>query len=101
MNRESQREGLYRIGKWPIKQREGWLLGGVMSSRGRYATPAEFPPHDGTPYRRLHVRCKVWEMSIAQGPFSVAPCETLALRFATFASPYVVLYPLRQVRPGS
>jgi hypothetical protein len=26
----------------------------------------------------------VWEMSIVQGPFSVAPCHTLALRFANF-----------------
>jgi hypothetical protein len=31
---------------------------------------------------------KVWDLSIAQGPFSVAPCQTLALRFATFASLY-------------
>ena len=27
-------------------------------------------------------------MSIIQGPFSVAPCQTLISRFATFASPY-------------
>ena len=26
----------------------------------------------------------VWDLSIVQGPFSVAPCQTLALRFATF-----------------
>jgi hypothetical protein len=25
-------------------------------SRGRFATPADFPQHDGTPYRGLHVR---------------------------------------------
>jgi hypothetical protein len=30
----------------------------------------------------------VWGLSIVQGPFSVAPCQTLALRFATFPSPY-------------
>jgi hypothetical protein len=32
-----------------------------------------------------------WDLSIVQGPFSVAPCqtlETLALRFATFSSLY-------------
>jgi hypothetical protein len=29
---------------------------------------------------------KVWDLSIVQGPFSVAPCQTVALRFATFAS---------------
>jgi hypothetical protein len=28
----------------------------------------------------------VWDVSIVQGPFSVAPCQTLTLRFATFAS---------------
>jgi hypothetical protein len=29
---------------------------------------------------------KVWDLSIVQGPFSVAPCQTVALRFATFSS---------------
>jgi hypothetical protein len=29
-----------------------------------------------------------WDLSIIQGPFSVAPCQTLTLRLATFASPY-------------
>jgi hypothetical protein len=29
-------------------------------------------------------------LSIVQEPFSVAPCQTLASRFATFSSPYVV-----------
>ena len=28
----------------------------------------------------------VWGLSIVQGPFSVAPCQTLALRFASFSS---------------
>jgi hypothetical protein len=28
----------------------------------------------------------VWDLSIVQGPFSFAPCQTLTLRFATFAS---------------
>jgi hypothetical protein len=28
-------------------------------------------------------------LSIIQGPFSVAPCQTLISRFATFSSPYV------------
>jgi hypothetical protein len=27
---------------------------------------------------------KVWDLSIVQGPFSVAPCQTLALRYAFF-----------------
>jgi hypothetical protein len=30
---------------------------------------------------------KVWDLSIVQGPFSVAPCRTLTTRFATFSSP--------------
>jgi hypothetical protein len=29
---------------------------------------------------------EVWDLSIVQGAFSVAPCQTLALRIATFAS---------------
>jgi hypothetical protein len=28
----------------------------------------------------------VWDLSIIQGPFSVAPCQTLTLRFATCSS---------------
>ena len=28
----------------------------------------------------------VWDLSIVQGPFSVAPCQTLIVRFVTFAS---------------
>jgi hypothetical protein len=28
----------------------------------------------------------VWDLSSVQGPFSVAPCQTLTLRFATFTS---------------
>jgi hypothetical protein len=31
----------------------------------------------------------VWDLFIVQGPFSIAPCQTLAVRFATFASLYV------------
>jgi hypothetical protein len=31
---------------------------------------------------------KVWPLCIFQGSFSVAPCQTLTLRFATFASLY-------------
>jgi hypothetical protein len=36
----------------------------------------------------------VWDLSIVQGPFSVAPCRTLTLRFATFASLYACRLPL-------
>jgi hypothetical protein len=34
----------------------------------------------------------VWDLSIVQGPFSVAPCQTQTLRFATFASRYAPVY---------
>jgi hypothetical protein len=50
-------------------------------------------PRDVSACKRTHVytyAAKVWDLSIVQGPFSVAPCETLALRFATFASLYAV-----------
>ena len=40
----------------------------------------------------------VWDSSIVQGTFSVAPCQTLALRFATFPSLYDVLHPHRRMR---
>ena len=35
-------------------ERQGFRVGD--RSRGRFATPAGFPLHDGTPYRGLHVR---------------------------------------------
>jgi hypothetical protein len=38
---------------------------------------------------------KVWDLSIVQGPFSVAPCQILAFRFATFASLYALCPALR------
>jgi hypothetical protein len=47
------------------------------------ATPADFPQHDCSPST---YDAKVRGLSIVQGPFSVAPCQTLALRFATFSS---------------
>ena len=31
------------------------------------------------------------DLSVIQGPFPVAPCQTLVSRFATFSSPYVLL----------
>jgi hypothetical protein len=66
-----------------------------MSSRGRFATPADFPLQDCSPryspYRGLHVAAKVWPLSLVQGPFSVAPCQTLIVRFTTCASLYVIL----------
>jgi hypothetical protein len=44
---------------------------------------------------------KVWDLSIVQGAFSVAPCQTLALRFTTSASLYGVQLVNRSQKPGS
>jgi hypothetical protein len=46
-------------------------------SRGRFATHADSPRHDGTPYRGYAYDVGVWDLSIMQGPFAVAPCQTL------------------------
>jgi hypothetical protein len=56
-------------------------------SQGRFATPADFSLHGGSPCTGGYTYdVGVWALSIVQGPFSVAPCQTLALRSATFAS---------------
>jgi hypothetical protein len=55
-----------------------------IDSRGRSQKP---PIPLGTIIARAHMytyAAKVWDLSIVQGPVSVAPCHTLALRFATF-----------------
>jgi hypothetical protein len=60
---------------------------GWVSSRGRFATSA-----DSRIKTRKHMNtyaAKVWDLSIVQGPFSVAPSQTLVLRFANFAPLYV------------
>jgi hypothetical protein len=51
-------------------------------SRGRYATPAGFPPV--VPRAGSYTYdVGVWDLSIVQGSFSVAPYQTLELRFAS------------------
>jgi hypothetical protein len=62
--------------------------GGKNRSRGCYAKPADFPLHDVPRTGVYAYDVGVWDSSIVQGPFSVAPCQTLMLRFATFASLY-------------
>ena len=42
-----------------------------------FATPADSPRRDGTPYRGLRARRWGWDLSVFQGPFSVAPRQTL------------------------
>ena len=50
-------------------------------SRGRFATPP-IPLYKTVARTRMYTyAAKVWELSIVQGAFSIAPCQTLALRF--------------------
>jgi hypothetical protein len=63
----------------------GWE---IAHGRDRFATPADFPRRGGTPYRGYAYDVGVRDVSIVQGPLSVAPCPTLTLRFATVASLY-------------
>jgi hypothetical protein len=58
---------------------------------------ADFPRHDCSPYRGLHVRRE--SVGLVQGPFSVAPCRTRTLRFATFSPLYTARCVLRNVSP--
>jgi hypothetical protein len=46
------------------------------------------PPTHLRSCRYLTLYRGVLDLSIVQGPFSVAPCQTLISRFATFASQY-------------
>ena len=57
-------------------------------SRGRYAMPDDFSLYSMVARTRSYAYdVGLWDSSIIEGPFSVAPC--LGLRFATFASLYV------------
>ena len=55
-------------------------------SRGRFATPADSPLHDGTPYRGLHVRR--WGLGFVRHSRTILCRAVPKLRFATFSSPY-------------
>ena len=52
-----------------------------ISSGGSLTGPLRRPPilplHEGTPYRGYAYDVGVWDLSIARGPFSVAPCQIL------------------------
>ena len=70
------------------------LLGVGDRPHGRFATHAGFLLQDGSPYREGYTyAAEVWALSMVQGTFSVTPCPTLMLRFATFASLRVADYP--------
>jgi hypothetical protein len=68
----------------------GIRVGGGVRSRGRFATPAGFPRHDGTTYRGLRVRR--WGLEFVHRSRAIfcrpEPNHKLKLRFATFASLY-------------
>jgi hypothetical protein len=57
-------------------------------SRGRFVTPAEPPLLNCSPYSHAHVRRERLGFVHRSRAISVAPCQTLTLRFATFASLY-------------
>jgi hypothetical protein len=57
-------------------------------SRGRFATPADQPRHDCSPYSHMHTYgASIWDVPILQGPREVARAKPY-VRFATFASLY-------------
>jgi hypothetical protein len=65
-------------------------FGCEMSSRGRFATPADFPLRDCSPYSHVHVRRESLRFvhrsrTIASILYLSCPCPTLTLRFATFS----------------
>ena len=60
-------------------------------SRGRFATPADFPPHDCSPYSHVHERRECLGFVHHSRTIFCRPVRaTLALRFATFSSLYGV-----------
>jgi hypothetical protein len=62
-------------------------------SRGRFATPADFPLHDCSPYSHVHVRREGLGFVHRSRAIFCRPVPNLsALRFATFSSPYVRVF---------
>jgi hypothetical protein len=61
-------------------------ISGEITSRGRFATPADSPPHDCSPHSHVHARPRKFGICPSfRGPFSVAHLpKTRALRFAAF-----------------
>jgi hypothetical protein len=58
----------------------GWEVAhAAVSRRTPISLDTMVPRTEGYTYD-----ASVWDLSIVQGPFSVAPCQTLTLRFATF-----------------
>jgi hypothetical protein len=55
------------------ENRTGRGFGWEMSSRGRFATPADLPRHDCIPYSHVHVRRDSWDLYIVQGTIFLPP----------------------------
>ena len=63
--------------------RTGRDFGWEMISRGRFATPTQSNVARTGGYT---LDANKWALCLVQGPFSVAPCQTLIDRFATLSS---------------
>jgi hypothetical protein len=61
-------------------------FGWEMSSRGRFATPAEFPRHDCSPYSHVHVRRESLGFVSRSRTILCRPVPNPNVRFATFSS---------------
>jgi hypothetical protein len=67
-----------------LANRNGSGFGWEMSSRGRSRRSPISLDTIVALTRMYTYDARVWDSSLVQGPFSVAPCRTFALRFATF-----------------
>jgi hypothetical protein len=75
-----------------VANRNVWDFGWEMAHKAVSRRP---PTSLSTIVARTHMYAydaDVWDLSIVQGPFSVAPCQTLIVRFATVPSLYAVAY---------
>ena len=61
-----------------VANRDGRDFGGGISSRGYFATPADFPRRDCSPYRGLHVHRESLGFVHRSRSITVAPCQTRA-----------------------
>jgi hypothetical protein len=61
-----------------VANRNARDFGWEMSSRGRFVTPADISPRIVARTEGYTYAANVWDLSLVQGPFSVAPCQTFA-----------------------
>jgi hypothetical protein len=85
--------------KWRIvKSRE---ISGEIAHGGLFATPADSPLHDGTPYRGLHVRPLGFGICPSFKGHSLSPCQTFELRNVCIAVRRPPASAARSLRAGS